>query len=67
MSLAGTTTGASFDAAEERLGPVSILVNNATGWRLADHRGPFKPATGAEREPGLILNCTLLKRTSALC
>ena len=26
------TPAALFDAAEERLGPVSILVNNATGW-----------------------------------
>ena len=31
-----------FDAAEERLGPVDILVNNATGW-LAD---TFTPAAG---------------------
>ena len=35
------TPAALFDAAEERLGPVSILVNNATGW-LAD---TFKPST----------------------
>lgn len=34
-----TAPAALFDAAEERLGPVSILVNNATGW-LAD---TFKP------------------------
>lgn len=33
-----------FDVAEERLGPVDILVNNATGW-LAD---TFRPA-GADR------------------
>jgi len=33
-----------FDAAEERLGPVDILVNNATGW-LADTFAP----TGADR------------------
>jgi 3-oxoacyl-[acyl-carrier protein] reductase len=33
-----------FDAAEEQLGPVDILINNATGW-LAD---TFKPA-GADR------------------
>jgi 3-oxoacyl-[acyl-carrier protein] reductase len=35
------TPAALFDAAEERLGPVSILVNNATGW-LAD---TFKPGS----------------------
>lgn len=34
------TPGALFDAAEQRLGPVDILVNNATGW-LAD---TFKPS-----------------------
>ena len=34
------TPAAMFDTAEERLGPVSILVNNATGW-LAD---TFKPS-----------------------
>ncbi len=34
------TPAALFDAAEEQLGPVDILVNNATGW-LAD---TFKPA-----------------------
>ena len=34
------TPAALFDTAEERLGPVSILVNNATGW-LAD---TFKPS-----------------------
>ena len=33
------TPAALFDAAEKRLGPVSVLVNNATGW-LAD---TFKP------------------------
>jgi 3-oxoacyl-[acyl-carrier protein] reductase len=33
------TPAALFDAAEERLGPVNILINNATGW-LAD---TFKP------------------------
>jgi len=31
-----------FDAAEERLGPVDILVNNATGW-LADTFAPAGP------------------------
>ncbi len=34
------TPGILFDLAEQRLGPVDILVNNATGW-LADS---FKPA-----------------------
>jgi 3-oxoacyl-[acyl-carrier protein] reductase len=38
------TPGALFDAAEHRLGPVDILVNNATGW-LAD---TFK-ASGTDR------------------
>ena len=38
------TAAALFDAAEERLGPVNVLINNATGW-LAD---TFKPA-GADR------------------
>jgi 3-oxoacyl-[acyl-carrier protein] reductase len=38
------TPGALFDAAEQRLGPVDILVNNATGW-LAD---TFK-ATASDR------------------
>jgi len=36
-----TTPAMLFDAAEERLGPVDILVNNATGW-LAD---TFTPET----------------------
>jgi 3-oxoacyl-[acyl-carrier protein] reductase len=34
-----------FDAAEERLGPVDILVNNATGW-LADTFTPGEALTG---------------------
>jgi 3-oxoacyl-[acyl-carrier protein] reductase len=38
------TPGALFDAAEQALGPVDVLVNNATGW-LAD---TFKP-TGTDR------------------
>jgi 3-oxoacyl-[acyl-carrier protein] reductase len=38
------TPGRLFDAAEERLGPVDILVNNATGW-LADTFG----AAGTDR------------------
>jgi 3-oxoacyl-[acyl-carrier protein] reductase len=36
------TAAALFDTAEENLGPVDILVNNASGW-LAD---TFKPVTG---------------------
>lgn len=47
--------GLLFDAAEEQLGPVDILVNNATGW-LADTFAPagtdrlgrsLQPVTGA--------------------
>jgi 3-oxoacyl-[acyl-carrier protein] reductase len=43
------TPAALFDAAEERLGPVDILVNNATGW-LAD---TFTPS-GADRHGRLL-------------
>jgi 3-oxoacyl-[acyl-carrier protein] reductase len=32
--------GLLFDTAEERLGPVDILVNNATGWVADSFRGP---------------------------
>ena len=42
-----------FDAAEERLGPVDILVNNATGW-LADTftaRRDRPPAAASSRSP----------------
>ncbi|MGN6171429.1 MAG: SDR family NAD(P)-dependent oxidoreductase [Streptosporangiaceae bacterium] len=36
------TPAALFDAAEEQLGPVDILVNNASGW-LADTFGAAGP------------------------
>ncbi|MGI8593668.1 MAG: SDR family oxidoreductase [Solirubrobacteraceae bacterium] len=39
--------GELFDAAERALGPVEILVNNASGW-VAD---TFKPTSGGERGP----------------
>ena len=38
--------GGVFDAAERRLGPVSILVNNASGW-VADTFAPDAPTASA--------------------
>jgi NAD(P)-dependent dehydrogenase (short-subunit alcohol dehydrogenase family) len=53
-----------FDAAEERLGPVSILVNNASGWRKdsfsaapADHIGrENQPVTAASIDAQLLVD-----------
>jgi 3-oxoacyl-[acyl-carrier protein] reductase len=49
--LSDPTTGAGlFDAAEEGLGPVSILVNNASGWRK-DTFGDGADRFGRRTEP----------------
>ena len=37
----------SLDAAEQRLGPVDVLINNATGW-LADTFKPVAPTASAD-------------------
>ncbi len=42
------TPAALFDAAEEHLGPVDILVNNASGW-VADTFQPPTPTRSAAR------------------
>jgi 3-oxoacyl-[acyl-carrier protein] reductase len=46
------TPAALFDAAEDLLGPVSILVNNATGWSGADtFQPPGSDRLGRNRQP----------------
>ncbi len=45
------TPGALFDAAEHRLGPVDILVNNATGWLADTFRASATDRIGRSLQP----------------